>query len=85
MRTTITLDADVADRLTDLQRDRGLSFKDAINETLRRGLAGIGAGQKVSPYRMPVRDLGLRSDIDIDRIRDELSAQDDQRFLGTDA
>jgi hypothetical protein len=39
MRTTITLENDVADRLTELARESRLPFEVVVNETLRRGLA----------------------------------------------
>jgi hypothetical protein len=39
MRTTVTLDPDVERLVKDAMRERGLSFKQALNEALRRGLA----------------------------------------------
>jgi hypothetical protein len=39
MRTTITLDPDVAALLDAVMRERGTSFKDAVNTALRAGLA----------------------------------------------
>lgn len=80
MRTTLTLDPDVAARLAALQREGGMSFKEAVNQTLRRGLGAVGAESRA--YRMPVKDLGARPGVDIDRIRDELSALDDAREVG---
>lgn len=65
MRTTVTLDEDVAAALHQLTRERGLSFKQAINSTLRTGLAQ-GQGAAV-PYRVPTRSLGLRPGIDLDK------------------
>lgn len=38
MRTTVTLDPDVAALVRQLMRERGLSFKAAVNEAIRRGL-----------------------------------------------
>ena len=38
MRTTLTLDDDVAARLEQLRRDRDESLKDIVNDALRRGL-----------------------------------------------
>ena len=38
MRTTLTLDDDVADRIVELARESKMAFKVVINETLRRGL-----------------------------------------------
>ncbi|MFA5564345.1 MAG: CopG family transcriptional regulator [Acidimicrobiia bacterium] len=39
MRTTVTLEPDVQVLIERLMRQRGLSFKAAINEAIRRGLA----------------------------------------------
>lgn len=80
VRTTLILDPDVAARLAELQRERGWTFKEAVNQTLRRGLAGDG-GRAEERYRMPVKDLGVRREIDVDRIRDVLGALDDAREL----
>lgn len=77
MRTTITIDPDVAARLEAVQRERGWTFKEAVNAMLRRGLGATGDGE--SPYRMPVRALGVRSEVDIDRIREEIGRLDDAR------
>lgn len=38
MRTTITLDPDVESLLKRAMRERGLSFKEAVNEAIRSGL-----------------------------------------------
>lgn len=39
MRTTITLDPDVEALVERLMRERGMSFKEAVNHAIRRGLA----------------------------------------------
>ncbi|MGH7962252.1 MAG: CopG family transcriptional regulator [Candidatus Binatia bacterium] len=43
MRTTITLDQDVAAKLKAEARRSGKSFKETINEAIRRGLVAPGA------------------------------------------
>ena len=65
MRTTVTLDPDLAAKLQALARERGVSFKEALNGAIRRGLssAAADAGQ---PYRLPSRRLGLRPGIDLE-------------------
>jgi len=63
MRTTVTLDDDVAAQLRDVARERGLSFKEALNSALRAGLAPA----RSSRYRVPARDLGLRPGVDLDK------------------
>jgi hypothetical protein len=60
VRTTVTLDADTAAIVKDLQRRRGLSFKDAINEAIR-----IGARSDRAPVEVPVFDLGAQK-VDLD-------------------
>lgn len=65
MRTTVTLDPDVAARLKAVARERGVSFKEALNSSVRTGLAD--AGRPARPYRVPVRSMGLRAGIDLDR------------------
>jgi hypothetical protein len=62
MRTTVTLDADLAAKLKALARERGISFKEAINSTLRRGLTSGGGSR---PYRLRSRPLGLRRGVDL--------------------
>jgi Ribbon-helix-helix protein, copG family len=65
MRTTVTLDPDLAQKLRSLARERGISFKEALNSALRRGLSSGGQGAN-RPYRLPSRRLGLRAGIDLD-------------------
>ena len=52
MRTTLTLDPDVALALDRLGKRRGLGLKEAVNEILRRGLA---AEKKPPASRKPFR------------------------------
>jgi len=46
MRTTVTLDADVAAKLKQTARERGISFKEALNSNVRRGLESAGVGAR---------------------------------------
>lgn len=55
MRTTVTLDDDVAALVRRTMEERGLSFKEALNEAVRAGLAPDAAG---APYRLQARHLG---------------------------
>ena len=38
MRTTLTIDEDIAIRLNELQKNKGITFKEAVNSLLRKGL-----------------------------------------------
>jgi hypothetical protein len=65
MRTTVTLDPDVAARLRRLMEERDLSFKEALNTTVRAGLES--PGRESAPYRLPTKELRARPGIDLDR------------------
>lgn len=60
MRTTITLEPDVEARLRAAMSDRGVGFKAAVNDALRRGL-GIGdaTDYRLTPTRMGAPALPL--------------------------
>lgn len=51
MRTTVTLDPDVAAKLKETARERGISFKEALNSSVRQGLVRGEATPR--PYRLP--------------------------------
>jgi hypothetical protein len=65
MRTTVTLDPDVAARLKQSARERGISFKEALNSSVRRGFERGEASPQL--YRVPSRRLGVRAGVDLDR------------------
>jgi hypothetical protein len=64
MRTTITLDKDVAARLEQLRKNR--PFKELVNDALRRGLEALEPGDDdATPYRVrPVEGRPRRVDLD---------------------
>lgn len=73
MRTTLTLDEDVAAKLAAEARRTGRSFKDTVNDTLRRGLVNPRPGPARRPFRVIARDLGgLRPGLSLDSIADLL-------------
>ena len=76
MRTTLTLDEDVAARLRHLMRERGISFKDAVNTTLRVGLTGTIPS---TTYRLPTYAMRARPGIDLDRaLRLDAAVEDEE-------
>ncbi len=58
MRTTLTLDDDVARRLQAESRRTGRSFKEIVNEYLRMALAQSRVLKSMSPFRVAGADLG---------------------------
>ena len=61
----MTLDQDVAAKLREVARERGLSFKVAINDAIRLGLSGGAPAAR--RYRMPTAPLGVRPGVDLDK------------------
>lgn len=81
MRTTVTLDDDVAAKLRRLSREQGISFKAALNTSVRRGLAATDAPR---PYRLPTRRLEAKPGLDLDRalaLADRLEDEETLRKL----
>ena len=79
MRTTLTLDPDVAQSLRARVAERKASFKQIVNEALRRGLAAEPARSRQRPFRVKARALGLRPGIDpekLNQLLDELEVQE---------
>jgi len=79
MRTTLTLDEDVARALKKVAREQGNSFKSTVNEVLRRGLA---TGEKPLPARKPFEvksaPRGFRAGTDLlklNQLADELESE----------
>lgn len=54
MRTTVTLDPDTEAAVRKLMRERGLTFKQAVNDAIRAGTQPA----KRRPYRTPTFDMG---------------------------
>lgn len=58
MRTTLTLDDDIAARLQVEARRSGRPFKAVVNEYLRAGLAQRRALKAAPPFRVEPRSIG---------------------------
>jgi hypothetical protein len=68
MRTTLTLDDDVAAKLDSEVRRSGQSFRQVVNETLRRGLSAKPPRAR-TPFQVVTRDLGrLRPGLSLDDV-----------------
>lgn len=69
MRTTLTLDEDIAAKLKAEARRTGRPFRDIVNEALRRGLAHRGGAPSRQPFKVTARDLGnLRPGLSLDNV-----------------
>ena len=79
MRTTLTLDDDVADFLKMQCRLQGRPFKQVVNEVLRRGMAPGSKGPELPPYRVVANRSGLVAGVDplrLNRLNDQLEVED---------
>lgn len=81
MRTTVTLDPDVWARLQELARQRGVSFKAAINSALRAGLALDADAGRRRPYRETTRDLGVQPGLDLTKALEMAAALEDEQTI----
>jgi hypothetical protein len=69
VRTTLTLDDDVAAKLRAEARRAGLPFKEIVNETLRSGLASRRVAARRQAFKITARDLGdLRPGLSLDNV-----------------
>lgn len=73
MRTTLTLDEDVAAKLKAEMRRSGGSFRDTVNDVLRYGLAVRRKRPTAGRFEVRARDLGeLRPGLSLDSVGDLL-------------
>ena len=69
MRTTLTLDDDVAVKLKTESQRAGRPFREIVNETLRRGLESRRATAQRRAFKITARDLGnLKPGLSLDNI-----------------
>jgi hypothetical protein len=84
MRTTLTLDEDVATKLRELAHRQRVSFKEAVNSVLRRGLVAQESRSKSSrPFHIEPFRSAFRPGVDplrLNQLSDELEAR---RFAET--
>ena len=76
MRTTVTLDPDVAATLKRLMRERNTTFKALLNATLRAGL-GQQAGA-ARPFMVRARSWGTRPGVSFHKALQLADAVEDQ-------
>ena len=81
MRTTLTLDPDVAALLERVRGQGGLSLKEAVNEGLRRGLRVLAEPDPPPPpYRTPSTSLGRCLVGSLDDVAEALAVAEGEDF-----
>ena len=84
MRTTLTLEPDVADRLNGEMRRTGKGMKEIVNDALRLALGLAGKPVRRKPFEVRPHAFGFKPGIDLDRMNqlvDELEAEETARKL----
>ena len=68
MRTTLTLDDDVAAKLKAEARRNGKAFKEIVNGLLRDALNAKRVPPRKRAFKVDARPMGLRAGVDLDNI-----------------
>jgi hypothetical protein len=79
MRTTLTLDDDLAGLLKQRARELGVPFKEAVNRTIRAGLGNAATLRRGAAPRTIPHSFGFRTGVDLDKLgqlADELEAEE---------
>ncbi len=78
MRTTLTLDDDLAGLLKQRARELGIPFREAVNRTIRAGLGEEAAARRGRAPKTIPHSFGFRPGVDLDKLgqlADELEAE----------
>lgn len=68
IRTTVTLDEDVFERLKQESRSRGIPFRDTLNQILRVGLLAGDNSLEPRQFRVEPRHMGTLPGVDYDNV-----------------
>ena len=75
----MTLDEDVAQEIRRRMRERGVGFKQILNELLRRGLR---SAEGPEPYTTPTFAMRARPHLDLDKALSLAAAIEDEENIG---
>lgn len=79
MRTTLSLDDDVAAQLEALRARENLTFKEAVNSALRRGLSEVSRPKTRKTFRTKPVDMGACRFANLDNIWEVLDEAESGR------
>jgi hypothetical protein len=77
MRTTVTLEPDVEALVKRRMHERGISFKQAVNDAIRAGLGGRSRAQR---FRTHTADMGLPT-VNLDRALQLAAELEDEEII----
>ena len=78
MRTTLTLDDDLAGLLTKRAHELGVSFREVVNRAIRAGLGEAAKRKMGAAPRTAPHSFGFKPGVDLDKLdqlADELEAE----------
>jgi len=81
MRTTVTLDEDTLALVRKRMRERGVSFKVALNEAVRIGCGAAFAGNRPAPFRPRTFRMGFRPEFRWDKALALAEAIEDEELV----
>ena len=81
MRTTLTIDPDVARLLEEEVHRQRKPYKQVVNEALRRGLSSKPSSRKLSPFRVDTFTSGFAPGVDPLRLNQLAHELEDEEYL----
>lgn len=80
MRTTVTIDPDVETLIKQVMRERGQSFKEVINASVRAAY-GPTTQKKREPFKTPTFALGFFPHVNLDKALQLAGELEDEEIL----
>lgn len=81
MRTTVTLEPDVARLLDDQARRTRKSFKETLNAAVRSGLGRVSEVSSAQEFTIDARPMQMKTGIDASRLNSLLDEMDTEAFV----
>jgi hypothetical protein len=81
MRTTLTLDPDVAMNVKKRMAEKKLTFKETVNQAIRDGLKAEAKEKKRAPFKVIPHSFGFLPGIDQNKLGQLLDQLDAEEFV----
>jgi hypothetical protein len=81
MRTTLTIEPDVAQQIRQCMAEKKLSLKRVVNDALRAGLSKTGKTERATRFVVKPWPLGLRAGIYEDKLSQLLDQLETEEFI----
>lgn len=81
MRTTVTLDPDVEALIKRVMRERGISFKEALNNGIRKSYNASLRVAPAKPFRTPSFDIRFNPNVDLTKALQLAGELEDEEIM----